>query len=107
MDSAVSQVLLLSSILKAYTILDHSRHGGHVPKTVDVKALYAVPLALDTIYVTVEKGLLDKVDELQNKFGGGFQQHAKNWKADKRPVAEVHQKAEERLRSLVRGALSS
>ncbi len=95
------------SILKAYTILDHNRHGDYVPKTIDVKAMSARPLALDTIYVTVEKGLLMKVDEIQNKFGGGFQQQGKSLKAGKRTTTDTSQNSEGRLRSLVREALSN
>ena len=94
------------SILKAYATLERSRHGGHIPKGIDIKALLAAPLALDTIYVTIEKGLLDKVDEIQNKFGGGFQQNARHWKTDRKAVTDSHQKPEDRLRSVVREALS-
>ncbi|KAI9878312.1 MAG: peroxisomal assembly protein, partial [Watsoniomyces obsoletus] len=91
----------------AYAALDHNRHGGRVPKTIEIKAILASPIDLDTVYVTVEKGLLDKVDEIQNKFGGGFQQQAKSWKMDrKNSVNDLLPKPEDRLRALVREALS-
>ncbi|ETN44336.1 uncharacterized protein HMPREF1541_10516 [Cyphellophora europaea CBS 101466] len=96
-----------ASFLRALAALDHHRHGGRVPKTIDVKALSAAPLALETVYVEVEKGLLEKVDEIQTKFGGGFQQHGKAWKTpNKFHVDDLKMKPEERLKTLIRGALS-
>ncbi|KEF63755.1 uncharacterized protein A1O9_01733 [Exophiala aquamarina CBS 119918] len=71
------------SILKTYTIIDRDRHPGHVPKSIDIRVLSSKPLSLDTVYVSVEKGLLEKVDDIQTRFGGGFQS-TKNPRADKR-----------------------
>ena len=39
---------------------------------VEVRALEVEPLKLDTIYVTVDGDALNKHDEVQKKFGGGF-----------------------------------
>ncbi|KAL2444558.1 Peroxisomal ATPase PEX6 [Exophiala dermatitidis] len=61
------------SILKTYAAVDRDRHPGHVPKSIEIRAIPTKPLALETVYVSVEKGLLDRVDNIQNKFGGGFQ----------------------------------
>jgi peroxin-6 len=36
------------------------------------------PLVLDTVYVTVQKNLLEDVDDAQKKFGGGFNDSQKN-----------------------------
>lgn len=71
------------SILKTYSIIDRDRHPGHVPKSIDVRVLSSKPLILDTVYVSVEKGLLEKVDDIQTRFGGGFQS-TKNARGDKK-----------------------
>ena len=61
----------------------------------------SAPVNLDTIYVTVEKGLLEKVDAVQNKFGGGFQNQAK-----KRGAGDISTpKSEERMKAIVRESL--
>ncbi|KAK5361749.1 peroxisomal assembly protein [Exophiala xenobiotica] len=67
------------SLLKTYSAIDRDRHPGHVPKSIEIRAIHAKPLSLETIYVSVEKNLLAKVDDIQAKFGGGFQ-HGKNSK---------------------------
>lgn len=96
-----------ASFLRALAALDHHRHGGRVPKSVDIKAIAAAPLALNTVYVEIERGILDKVDEIQNKFGGGFQQPGKQWKTpNKFHIDEQKLKPEDRLKTLIRGALS-
>ncbi|KAK6379691.1 peroxisomal assembly protein [Exophiala oligosperma] len=61
------------SLLKTYTAIDRDRHPGHVPKSIEVRVIPTKPLTLETIYVSVEKDLLQKVDDIQAKFGGGFQ----------------------------------
>jgi peroxin-6 len=101
-----SKSVACASFLRALAALDHHRHGVRVPKTVDIKAIKACPLNIETIYVEIEKGLLEKVDEIQNKFGGGFQQHGKSWKASKVQHDEHKSKPEDRLKNLVREALS-
>ena len=68
------------------------------------------PLELETIYVTIDKDLLDKVDDIQSRFGGGFQTSRPNSQDKskalpngfvKKPNADI----EERLRALVRAGL--
>ena len=55
------------AFLKAFAALEQNRHSSHVPKTTEIKIMASAPVNLDTIYVTVEKGLLEKVDAVQNK----------------------------------------
>lgn len=98
------------SILKTYAAVERDRHPGHVPKSIEILAISTKPLTLDTIYVSVEKGLLEKVDDIQNKFGGGFQ-YGKSSKLERRPSAPngVLQNVPPitgRMTSLVREALS-
>jgi peroxin-6 len=102
-----SKSVACASFLRALAALDHHRHGARVPKTVDIKLTKAHPLKIETIYVEIEKGLLEKVDEIQNKFGGGFQQHGKSWKAPSKSQIDEHRSnPQDRLKSLVRDALS-
>lgn len=68
------------------------------------------PLELDTVYVTVDKDLLDKVDDIQNRFGGGFQTNRPNSldKTTALPNGVVKKSpadTEERLRALLRAGL--
>ncbi|KIX01660.1 uncharacterized protein Z518_09386 [Rhinocladiella mackenziei CBS 650.93] len=98
------------SILKTYAAVDRDRHPGHVPKSIEIRAISTKALILETIYVSVEKGLLEKVDDIQNRFGGGFQ-YGKNSKADRKPLAPngILQNIPplmSRLSSLVREALA-
>lgn len=98
------------ALLRAVVAQDLSRHGSYMPKTIDVKITATTPVALDTVYVTIEKDLLDKVDEIQNKFGGGFPQS----KTTRGPLHEhaqsgakpVHS-SEDRVIDLVRQGLSA
>lgn len=67
-------------------------------------------MTLDTIYVTIEKGLLSRVDEIQTKFGGGFQ-HARNRKTGQQEqiphaVTDTTIPAEQRVSELIRAGLS-
>jgi len=81
-----------------------------VPKAIDIRVLSSKPLILDTVYVSVEKGMLEKVDDIQTRFGGGFQS-AKNIRPEKRTITtngvlpnippHIH-----RMTSLVREGLS-
>ncbi|KAL2444534.1 Peroxisomal ATPase PEX6 [Exophiala dermatitidis] len=93
------------SILKTYAAVDRDRHPGHVPKSIDIRAIPTKPLALETVYVSVEKGLLDRVDNIQNKFGGGFQ-YARDKKAGMaNGVLQNIPAQSSRMTSLVREAL--
>ena len=58
--------------LKVLETIDRSYHAVQTQKLIEVRTLPIQPLALDTIVVTVEKDLLENVDEIQNRFGGGF-----------------------------------
>lgn len=66
------------SFLKVFAAVDHNRHGTHIPRSIEVRVMPAQPLVLDTVYVTVEKHLLQKVDDIQSRFGGGFHQYGRN-----------------------------
>lgn len=99
------------SILKTYAAVDRDRHPGHVPKSIEISAIAAKPLVLETIYVSVEKGLLERVDDVQSKFGGGFL-YARNNRVDKKSGNMANGLLQNvpaqvsRLTSLVREALS-
>ncbi|KAJ9615571.1 peroxisomal assembly protein [Cladophialophora chaetospira] len=71
------------SLLKTYAAVERDRHPGHVPKSIEIQAIATKPLSLDSIYVSVEKGLLEKIDDIQAKFGGGFQ-YRKHLQSEKR-----------------------
>lgn len=49
------------------------RLGLHNP-AVEVQIVNVKPLVLDTVYVAVEKKLLENIDDAQMRFGGGFNQ---------------------------------
>lgn len=98
------------AFLRAFAAQDYGRHGNHLPKIIDVRVVTTVPIALDTVFVTIEKGLLEKVDEIQNKFGGGFQ-HIRNRRTGQQehvPNVALNTSAspEERVTDLVRDGLS-
>ncbi|OAP63708.1 hypothetical protein AYL99_02935 [Fonsecaea erecta] len=98
------------SILKTYAAIDRDRHPGHVPKSIEIRAISTRPLTLETIYVSVEKGMLEKIDDIQAKFGGGFQ-YGRQLKIDRKPstpngVLHNVPPITGRLASLVREALS-
>lgn len=102
--------LACQSLLKTYSAIDRDRHPGHVPKIIEVRAIDTKPLWLDSLYVSVEKNLLEKVDDIQAKFGGGFQ-YGRNSKPDKRQgstnaVLQNVPAHVSRMVSLVREALS-
>jgi peroxin-6 len=68
------------------------------------------PLELETIYVTIDKDLLDKVDDIQSRFGGGFQTIRPNSQDKSKAlpngfVKKPNADTEERLRALVRAGL--
>ena len=99
------------SFLRIFDAVDHGRPTHHVPKQIDVRVAFVEPATLDSVYVTVEKGLLQKVDEIQSRFGGGFH-GSRTGKSEQRPPLQ-HQKSDgssgdekTRLTALVRKALS-
>jgi peroxin-6 len=98
------------SFLRHFSASEAGRHGSHVPKLIEIRLIRVRPLHLDTIYVTIDKDLLEKVDDIQNRFGGGFQISRPNSQdKNKALVNGVVKKSpadtEERLRALVRAGL--
>lgn len=96
---------------RAVAAQEQFRHTSHVGRTFEVQVVPTRAVALDTIYVTVEKGLLTRSDSIQQKFGGGFQ----NNKTRRMGVTDQNnslnyntsnESAEQRLTNLVRSGLS-
>jgi peroxin-6 len=102
------------SFLKNFEALNPDKHVNILHKPIDVRALCIRPVRLSTIFVTVEKNILRDVDEVQNKFGGGFlsvpkgrsnnRNHFSSWK--KEPLLESPETAEDRLTAITREGLS-
>ena len=57
---------------------EDGRHLNTATRPVEIMALATQPPSLDTVFVTVENNILEKVDEIQDRFGGGFPSLAKN-----------------------------
>lgn len=92
--------------------------GNSKTKGVEIRMLDVIPLQLHTIYVTVDGDALNKHDEVQKKFGGGFASSRMNGslskgkgKAKTIPNGDVMgngmKEQEDRLTSAVREALAS
>ena len=62
----------LQSFAEAIQANGPAKLGGKGKPGVEIKILEMAPLALDTIYVTVDGDALNKNDEVQKRFGGGF-----------------------------------
>lgn len=97
--------------LRTFASQEHGRYSSHLPKAFDIRVVTAQAVTLDAIFVTVEKGLLEKFDEIQSKFGGGFQQ-VKNRRTGLNEhvvqnVMKVTGTPQERITTLVREGLSS
>ncbi|RMD42144.1 hypothetical protein DV735_g2998, partial [Chaetothyriales sp. CBS 134920] len=92
----------VAAFLNVFSAIDHNRHGGHVPKSIDIKIVLAAPLALESVLVTVERGLLDRVDEIQQRFGGGFPLS----KAKRAASDQSLQSQQDRLRAIIREGLA-
>ncbi|RMZ81204.1 hypothetical protein DV737_g2689, partial [Chaetothyriales sp. CBS 132003] len=92
----------VAAFLNVFAAVDHNRHGGHVPKSIDINIVPAAPLALESVLVTVEKGLLDRVDEIQQRFGGGFLLG----KAKRAAPEQSPQSQQDRLRAVIRDGLA-
>ncbi len=60
------------SFLEQLNILDPNRHLSPLSSAVEVRVVNVRPLILDTVFVTVEKDLIENVDVAQKRFGGGF-----------------------------------
>jgi peroxin-6 len=107
----------LQSFFRTLGKLDPTRHAIQSQRPIEIRILDVAPLHLDTVYVTVERHLLRNLDDVQSKFGGGFNTNAqginglwgKGGKATevKRYTKKAAAEAEERLTAAVREALSN
>ncbi|CRG88292.1 Peroxisomal biogenesis factor 6 [Talaromyces islandicus] len=105
----------LQSFFETLGKLDPNRHAVQSQRPIEIRILDVVPLHLDAIYVTVERNLLRNLDDVQSKFGGGFNAQASNalWGKGgkamevKRYTKKAAAEAEERLTAAVREALSN
>lgn len=64
--------LALQSFVEVLQTLRAGKDNANAKSGVEVRMLEVEPLELDTIYVTVDGDALNKHDEVQKKFGGGF-----------------------------------
>lgn len=64
--------LALQTFAEALQATSAGRSNAKGQSGVEVRMLEVEPLKLDTIYVTVDGDALNKHDEVQKKFGGGF-----------------------------------
>lgn len=64
--------LALQTFAEALQVTAAGRGNAHGKSGVEVRMLDVEPLKLDTVYVTVDGDALNKHDEVQRKFGGGF-----------------------------------
>ena len=102
------------SFLKTFEALNPDRHASILHKPIEVRALSVRPVCLSAIFVTVEKNILHDVDEVQNKFGGGFhnppkgrsniRNHVSSWKKEL-PIDSLAA-TEDRLTAITREGLS-
>jgi peroxin-6 len=66
------------SFIDYLRLRDPSQQGVSLSSAVEVQVVSVEPLVLDTVYVTVEKNLLEDVDNAQKRFGGGFNDSQRN-----------------------------
>ncbi|KAL2374225.1 peroxisomal assembly protein [Blastomyces gilchristii] len=111
----------IQSFVQALETLDPTRNSISSQRAIEIHVLDVVPLYLDTIYVTVERHLLSTVDEIQNKFGGGFGPGTQGinglWAKGRSPenlikksskeTKEAAAEREERLIGVIREAISA
>ncbi|KAL9619567.1 MAG: hypothetical protein Q9160_005843 [Pyrenula sp. 1 TL-2023] len=64
--------ITVQSLLKQLENVDPARHVISLQKPIEIRLQAVRPLLLESIYVTVEKQLLENVDNLQSRFGGGY-----------------------------------
>ena len=112
-DSAES----LQPFLQAQSKLDPTRHSVQTQRVIEIRVLDVLPLQLDTVYVTVERNLVRNHNDVQHKFGGGFNPslhgpHGLWAKAGKNSEMKRYSKkaaaeTEERLTYAVREALGA
>lgn len=60
------------SALDHLDILDPSRRLSPFSSTTNARIVNVRPLSLDTVYVSIDKNLLENIDDAQKRFGGGF-----------------------------------
>lgn len=108
----------LVSFFKSLEALDPGHSLRNTQKPIEIRVQPVAPLLLESVVVTVQKDLIKTVDEVQNQFGGGFQNgtdraHARkdirrNLLTQKLNDGRVFQsaEAEDRLREAIRGGLS-
>ncbi|WEW58587.1 peroxisomal assembly protein [Emydomyces testavorans] len=107
----------IQSFLHALQAVDPSRNSLLAPRGIEIYILDVTPLHLDTVYVTVERNLLRDIDEVQSRFGGGFnvanESRAKGKGGltvpalAKKRGKEAQTEREDRLMAAVREALST
>lgn len=94
---------------------DPARNSLLSPRGIEIHIIDVNPVQLDTVYVTVDRNLLTDIDEVQNKFGGGFGSHngprakgtATGAVSKRTPKKQSSAERDERLTEAVRRALSS
>lgn len=62
----------LQSFLQAFQAVSPARALPRKDSPIEIRVLDVVPLGLDTVFVTLDTEALQKLDEVQAKFGGGF-----------------------------------
>ncbi|EEP76556.1 peroxisomal biogenesis factor 6 [Uncinocarpus reesii 1704] len=108
----------IQSFLQSLQAVDPSRNSLLAHRGIEIHILDVVPLHLDTVYVTVEKNLLRDLDEVQKRFGGGYNganglgakgkgKAAVPERLAKKSSEETSAEREERLMAAVRAALST
>lgn len=85
LDATIIQYPSSSLALRSFVLPQQNNSGGRGPvkSGIEVRILDVEPLILDTIFVDVDGDLLDKHDEVQKKFGGGFLSSQSNGHAAK------------------------
>ncbi|KXL50398.1 hypothetical protein M433DRAFT_61377 [Acidomyces richmondensis BFW] len=78
---------------------------------VEIRISDVVPLALDTVYLSVDAEAIGRLHDMQKRFGGGFassngQSSKRSWKHADREVPEDSGNAEDNRKQLVQEALS-
>ncbi|ERF73696.1 hypothetical protein EPUS_00950 [Endocarpon pusillum Z07020] len=62
----------VQSLLDHFGTLGSNQHLTLLSNAAEVRIINVRPVILDTVYVTVEKNLLETIDDAQKRFGGGF-----------------------------------
>ncbi|OJD20897.1 hypothetical protein ACJ73_07766 [Blastomyces percursus] len=111
----------IQSFVQALETLDPTHNSISSQRAIEIHVLDVIPLYLDTVYVTVERHLLSTVDQIQNKFGGGFGSGTQGinglWAKGRSPenlikkspkeTKEAAAEREERLIGVIREAISA